>query len=210
MAAAPFLRLVSGDSKVAGGSVLSICVSPVVDSADLSTKLAAVLDQLAAILPADTPDEARRRHVAANARFAGDLVPPTIAAAQHFEPLAEKNLFNVAAATRALQDNDTLRPMHLRLQALTDSLGFLIDSGLADAGADCLHTYKWSQRRVKQPGGDGLRPYVAEMQRVVEKILNRRPKRPTPATPAPQGFLPTAPNDPADELLAIMESDSEE
>src|SRR5688572_15603556 len=26
MAAAPFLRLVSGDSKVAGGSVLSICV----------------------------------------------------------------------------------------------------------------------------------------------------------------------------------------
>jgi hypothetical protein len=49
------------------------------------------------------------------------------------------------------------------------------------AAVPSISTYQWSKRATKHPDGAGLKPYVDEMQRVVEKTINRRAKHQEPA-----------------------------
>ena len=67
---------------------------------------------------------------------------------------------------------------------------FAVDSKLADAAIETLQTYQWSKRHAKQSDGAGLRPYVSEMQRVVEKTINHRAKHEEPgSTPVPKELV---------------------
>jgi hypothetical protein len=157
----------------------------------VAAQLTALLDQIEALIPDYTrPDSVRARTVASNARFAHDLIAPTITAVTNYEPLRQRNLFNVERGRHALQVRDELRPIEQRMAVITDALAFTIDSQLAESGVDALQTYRWSQHHVKRPEGDGLRPYVEEMKAVVKKAIGRRGKaKASPNTPAPQGVM---------------------
>ena len=160
-------------------------------TASVAAQLTALLDQIEALVPGYTqPDSVRARTVATNARFAQDLITPTIAAVTNYEPLRKRNLFDVDRGRRALQIRDELRPLQQRMAVITDAIAFTIDSQLAESGVDALQTYRWSQHHVKHPEGDGLRPYVEEMKAVVKKAIGRRGKsKASPETPAPQGAM---------------------
>ena len=161
------------------------------DAGSVAAQLTALLDQIEALVPGYTqPDSVRARTVATNARFAQDLITPTIAAVTNYEPLRKRNLFDVDRGRRALQIRDELRPIQQRMAVITDAIAFTIDSQLAESGVDALQTYRWSQHHVKHPEGDGLRPYVEEMKAVVKKAIGRRGKsKASPETPAPQGAM---------------------
>ncbi len=81
------------------------------------------------------------------------------------------------------------------MAAITLALSYTINEKLAVAGNEALQTYQWAKRHVKQPDGGGARTYVDEMQSVVGRTMNRRPKTRTPpatppaGTPQGQGFL---------------------
>jgi hypothetical protein len=157
----------------------------------IAAQLTALLDQIEALVPEYTqPDSVRARTVASNARFAQELITPTITAVTNYEPLRKRNLFDVERGRRALQLRDELSPIQQRMAVITDALAFTIDSQLAESGVDALQTYRWSQYHVKHPEGDGLRPYVEEMRAVVKKAIGRRGKsKASPETPAPQGVM---------------------
>ncbi len=158
---------------------------------DVATQISALLDQLDALI-AEYPDvdAARKTTVRANARFAGELVSPTIAAVTNYEPLRTRKLFDVDAGRTALAFRDDLRPLAQRIAVMASRIDFAIDSKLADAAIDALQTYQWSKRHAKHPDGAGLLPYVNEMQRVVEKTINHRAKHEDAGTtPAPKELV---------------------
>jgi len=160
--------------------------------ADVAGQITALLDQLDALIAGyPEPDVARMKAVRSNARFAGELVAPTITAVSNYEPLRARKLFDVEAGRQALAFRDDLRPIAQRMAVTASKIDFAVDSKLADAAIDALQTYQWSKRHAKQPDGAGLRPYVSEMQRVVEKTLNHRakPENAGNTTPAPKEFV---------------------
>ena len=154
----------------------------------LAAQAAALLDQLEALIPGyKQPDAARVRSVSINARFAQELITPTIAATANYEPLRQHNLFDADRARRALQLRDEMRPVQQRIAAIAEALAFSIDSELAEAGIEALQAYRWAQHHVRHHEGDGLRPYVDEMASVVKKTIGRRKAK--TAAPAPQGVM---------------------
>lgn len=156
-------------------------------TSEVATRISALLDQLEAlVIDFPQPDPVRTATVRANARFAGELVTPTITAVTNYEPLRSRRLFDVEAGRNALAFRDELRPIVHRMAALTAQIDFAVDDKLAEAAMEALQTYQWSKRHAKQPDGAGLRPYVNEMQRVVEKTINHRPKHQEPTTPTPK------------------------
>ncbi|HEV2722513.1 MAG TPA: hypothetical protein VG323_21000 [Thermoanaerobaculia bacterium] len=159
------------------------------DTTDISAQSSALLDQIEALIPGYTkPDSARARSVAINARFAQELITPTIAAVNNYEPLRQHNLFDVEQARRALVLRDELRPIQQRVAAIAEAIAFTIDSQLAEAGIEALQAYRWSQHHLRHHQGDGLRPYVDEMKIVVKKAIGRRAKAKA-GSPAPQGAM---------------------
>src|SRR5436190_15778393 len=144
-------------------------------TSEAAARISALLDEIETlVVDFPQPDAARAATVRANARFAGELVTPTITAVTNYEPLRSRKLFDVDAGRNALAFRDEFRPIVHRMAVLTSQIDFAVDDKLAEAAIEALQTYQWSKRQAKLPDGAGLRPYVSEMQRVVEKTLNHR------------------------------------
>ena len=174
---------------------------------DLAVSFIAMIDQFQAQIPDfQHHDPSDIRRVAAIARFAPDLIVPTIATTTSFSPAAQRNLFDVEANQLAIRRQNAFQPVIQRLSALTDGLQFTVNNGLAEAGAQALDVYTWAKAYARRPDAIALKPYVAAMSHVVKKVINHRKPRslaapaPSPA-PLPQGkgFLASAfvPPDPA-------------
>jgi hypothetical protein len=176
-----------------------------VDVTQLAAKMTELLDQFQALVPDFTlPDPARRPRVAGRVRFGEEMVVPMIAASNNYPLLAEKNIFDADKGRLALAIRDAFRPIALRLSALTDGVNYTIDTKLAAAGTEALQAYEWSKSHQKFADANDLKPYLDEAARVVQKTLNRKPKKavtaPTPPpAPAGQGFLASRPAPPPDE-----------
>lgn len=158
------------------------------DTAAVAAEAAALLDKLEALIPGYTAlDPVRSRSVTINARYAQELITPTIAAINNYEPLRQHNLFDADKARRALKVRDDLRPLQQRLAAITDAVAYTIDSRLADSGVEAMQAYRWSMIHVRFHKADSLKPYVETMKSVVKKAIGRKskPKKP-PETPAPE------------------------
>ncbi len=154
-----------------------------------------LLDRMEAMIPDFLqPDATRVQLVSGNAKFASELLPPTISAVTSYEPMRKINLFNVDAGRSALAYRDQLRPVAQRMAAITLALSYSINQKLATSATEALQTYQWAKRHLKQPDGGGAQTYVDEMQRVVGKTINRRPKKQAPPATAPpaQGFMSSA------------------
>jgi len=155
------------------------------------------------------PNDIRR--VAAIARYAPDLVVPTIATITSFPPASERNLFDTPGNQLHVRSYDSLGPIVQRLNELAAGVQFTRNSGMAEAGAQTLDVYTWAKSYSKRPDAAQLRPYVAKMAKVVKKVINHRKRKASPApapspSPAPtqlppgaQGFLAsrTVPSKPA-------------
>jgi hypothetical protein len=162
----------------------------------IATQLIGLLDQFEGLVPGFQPHDVSDVHrVATAARFAHELIQPTITAVSSFAPASERKMFDIDRGKAALQYRNALRPVAQRLSALLNGVEFTIDSQMAEAGTEALQAYAWAKTYAKGPDGAGLRPYLDEMRRVVKKAINRRkPAATTPApSPAPappaQGFL---------------------
>lgn len=162
--------------------------------ADIAAQVIGLIDQIEALVPGFLHhDRNDAKRVASAARFARDLVPPTITAATAFAPAA--GVFDAESGKAALTFGEVMQPVAQRLSALLDGVEFTIDSRLAEAGTRALSTYAWAKRHAKGPEGVALRPYLDHMERTVKKTLNRRKPSaspappPTPAPPGAQGFL---------------------
>ena len=163
---------------------------------DRAAAMMATLDDFQALIlnfQHHDPNDIRR--VAGVARFAPELVVPTIAATTSFPPAADRNLFDTPANQLRMRSYDSLGPVEQRLSVLMAGLQFTRNSELAEAGAQALDVYTWAKSYSRRPDAVALRPYVAKMAKVVKKVLNRRKRKakPSPA-PAPlpqgaQGFL---------------------
>lgn len=206
----------SSSSPSTSGKRGSAAHANAIESADPSTpaadmtpeeravRLMALLDQFEALIPNfQHHDKNDIRRVAGVARFAPDLVVPTIATTTSFPPAGDRKLFDVEGNQLKMRSNDALGPVMQRLAALRDGLQFTVNNDLAEAGSQALDVYTWAKSYSKRPDAAALRPYVATMSHVVKKVLNRRkkssapapapsPTTPTPLPPSGQGFL--APN----------------
>jgi hypothetical protein len=194
----------TGNQKALDNSTNTSPQPPV--AADVAPELEQLLDRMEAIIPDYThPDRTRRSRVSANARFADQLIAPTISAMNAYAPFSSRNLFDIGAGRAALDYRDSLRPIALRLAAITLSLSYSIDDKLATSGQEALQVYHWAKRHAKQPDGGGAQTYVDEMTRVVARTVNRRPKSRTPDT------TPTAPpsNTPSQGFLSGSASSAE-
>ena len=165
--------------------------------AAIAAQVIGLIDQIEALVPGFLHhDRNDAKRVASAARFARDLVPPTIIAVTAFTPAA--GVFDAESGKAALTFGEVMQPVAQRLSALLDGVEFTIDSRLAEAGTRALSTYAWAKIHAKGPEGVPLRPYLDHMERTVKKTLNRRKPTASPApppTPVPhgaQGFL--APN----------------
>lgn len=208
----------SRSSSQAAVRKLSQTANAVGDPVDPAPRMSQLLDEFESLIPGLTqPDITRIKRVAQSAKFAHQLIPPTINAVNSYLPLQQRNLFDVAAGQAALDYRDQFHPISRRMAAITLAMAYTINSKLAAAGDEALQTYQWAKRHVKQPDGGGARTYVEDMQRFVDRALNRRRKPPaepdTPPTVPPstphQGFLSpslgkprTAPDD--DETLNLV------
>jgi len=159
----------------------------------IAGQLIALLDQFEGLVPGFQPhDVADVRRVSTAARFAHELISPTITAVSSFEPAADRKMFDVERGKAALLYRDALRPVAQRLSALLDGVEFTINSQLAESGTEALETYAWAKAFARGPKRAGLRPYLDEMRRVVRRAINHRKPAaatPPPFTPPSQGFL---------------------
>ena len=165
------------------------------DPETIAKQLLDVVATLETLVPGFTPHNPREiRRVASGAKFAHQLIVPTITTVSSVAAVQQRNLFDIARGQEALRYRDAIRPIAQRLAAFTSGLEFTVDSKLFAAGEEALQTYKWAQRAVKSPGGDAVRPYVEEMTKVVKKALNFRPKKaaPAPTTPPPHALIDAA------------------
>ncbi len=155
---------------------------------DLAASFIAMIDQFQAQIPDFQHHDPRDvRRVAAMARFAPELVVPTIAACMSFPPAAQRNLFDIEANQLAIRRQNAFLPVIQRLTALTDGLQFTVNNGAAEAGSQALDFYSWGKSYVKRPDAAALIPYVDAMSHVVKKVLNhRKPKAGAPAPPPTQ------------------------
>lgn len=161
--------------------------SAAVTPEELAAELIVLIDQFEAKIPNFQPhDRNDIRRVAAVARFATELVVPTIATTTSFAPAGERNLLNIDRATHALRSRDALRPVIQRLAALRDGVEFTVNNALADAGGEALHVYAWAKVYAKRPDAAALHPYVSAMSKVVKKVINHR-KSSSATTPTPSG-----------------------
>lgn len=124
------------------------------------------------------------RRVAAIARFAPDLVVPTLATTMSFPPAAQRNLFDNDKGQMAIRRKNAFQPVIQRLGALKDGMQFTVNSDLAEAGSQALDVYTWAKSYVKRPDAAALIPYVGTMSQVVRKVINHRRQKSSPA-PAP-------------------------
>jgi hypothetical protein len=167
---------------------------PLADSTTtaVAAQLIGLLDQFESLVPGFQPHDAAEVHrVATAARFANELIQPTITALSSFAPASDRKMFDIERGKAALQYRDALRPVAQRLSALLDGVEFTIDSQLAESGAEALQAYAWAKSYAKGRTGAGLRPYLDEMRRVVRKAINRRKPSATPPTQSAPGFLPS-------------------
>ena len=161
-----------------------------VDLSSNASQIASLLDQIQALIPGYIPpDPARRGHVASNARFAAEVIPPAITASDNYAPLRQRNVFDVEAGRRALALRDALRPLMVRMQALVDGGNFTIDAAMAESGVEVLQMYDWSKRHLRLPDTDALRPYVDEIAGKIAKTINHRPKKAAQDQPPAQSFM---------------------
>ena len=152
---------------------------------ELAAILLAKIDEIEAMIPNfQHHDKNDIRRVAAMARFAPELMVPTIATVTSFGPAAERNMFDVAAGQLSLRRRDAFAPVIQRLAALTDGMQFTVDAALAESVAQAFTVFGWGKSYSKRPDAAQLHPYVAAMAHVVKKVLNRR-KPSTPAHPGP-------------------------
>src|SRR5438105_2331516 len=166
---------------VGGGSTPQAPLSPT----DLAARLNAILDDFVAAFPNLRPHDTRvAKQNATVVRFAPDLINPTIAAATNNPAFAKLNIFDPAEGKLALDYESALAPIRQRLSVLSADVDFSTSLPVAAAATKTLHSYSIMKRLAKQEDGAALRPYVAEMQRVVKRVLNRR--RAAPATPSPE------------------------
>jgi hypothetical protein len=159
---------------------------------DIASQLIGLLDQFESLVPGFQPHDAAEVHrVATAARFAHELIQPTITAVSSFAPASDRKMFDIERGKAVLQYRDALRPVAQRLSALLDGVEFTIDSQLAESGAEALQAYAWAKAYAKGRNGAGLRPYLDEMRRVVRKAINRRKPAasPPPPTQTSPGFL---------------------
>ncbi len=140
---------------------------------------------LQAIMPLLKFDSRQTRRVAASAKFAPGLIEPTIAMVTSASPARERNMFNVNDGELALELRSQIAPLFQQLASLAADGLFTIDSKLALSSVHALQTYKWAQHAAAQPDGAELHPYLAEMERFVMKVLNRRKRSAPVSTPTP-------------------------
>jgi hypothetical protein len=139
------------------------------------------------------------RRIAASAKFADGLLTPAIFMTTAASPAKQRNMFDPYEGEYATALRDQVGPLMLQLGAFVADVEFTILNKLAVASVHALQMYKWAQHAANQPDGAELHPFVADMERVVMRALNRRKRRsaspapePAPQPPVAQGFL--APN----------------
>jgi hypothetical protein len=154
-------------------------------------------------------DKREISRVAASAKFAHELIAPTITIVTSV-PTVPQDLFDVAQAKEALRVRDLLRPIAQRLDAFTQGLEFTIDTKLSEAGEDALQTYHWAKRAASGPKGAVLHPYLDEMRRVVMRAINRskKPKSQSAAPPQGQGFMAALPQQLTEDFAAGDDADA--
>jgi hypothetical protein len=151
---------------------------------ELAAVLLARIDEIEAMVPNfQHHDKNDIRRVAGMARFAPELVVPTMATITAFGPAAERNIFDIAGAQLAQRRREAFAPVIQRLSALTDGMQFTVDSEQAGVASQALIFVTWAKSYAKRPDAAQLHPYVAAMDHVVKKVLNRR--KPAPAHPGP-------------------------
>ena len=194
-------------------STTPVANPPSIDVAQLSAKMTELLDQFQALMPDFmAPDPARRQRVAQRARFGEQMILPMAATSDNYVPLRETNIFDADAGRLALAVRDALRPIALRLSAVTDAVSYTIDTRLAASGTEALQAYQWAKDHIKFADAHALKPYLDDASRVVKKTLNRRAKASdTPAPPAgAQTFLASRPAAPAEEIDEELDAMLEE
>ena len=155
---------------------------------ELAASFITMIDQFQAQIPNfQHHDPTTIRRVMAMARFAPELVVPTIAACTSFGPAAQRNLFDVEASQLAIRKQNAFLPVIQRLTALTDGLQFTVNRDMGEAGSQSLDFFSWGKSYSKRPDAAALVPYVAAMSHVVKKVLNhRKPKAAAPPPPPTQ------------------------
>ena len=160
------------------------------DPVAIAAQIGALLDQVQALVPeSDSPTPERLRQVHGNAKYGPELIPATTTAVTNYALLAEKNLFNVDKGRAALARRAAIGPIVQRMAAITASLAYGIDSAVTDSVLEAQQARDWANRHVSRGQGADLKPYADAMNRAVEKTQNKRPKKSSSPTPAPQGFL---------------------
>jgi hypothetical protein len=158
---------------------------PTLTPEELAAELLARIDEFEAMVPNfQHHDKNDVRRVSAMARFASELAVPTIATVTSFGPAAERNMFDVTAAKLSLRRRDAFAPVIQRLAALTDGMQFTVNRDQSEVAGQALNVFAFMKSYAKRPDAAQLHPYLAEMERVVKKVLNRR-KPSTPAHPGP-------------------------
>lgn len=175
----------------------SNATTPGADPVAAAARMAELIDEMESIIPdLMQPDITRIPRVAQSAKFARPLIPTTITAVNSYQPLQQRNLFDVTKGQGAIDYDVSMYPIGTRLAALTVALFYSINVKLADSGDDALQVYQWAKRHVKHPDGGGIKTYVDDMQRVVERTMNRRSKPQKPSGPPPSNPPVTPPTIP--------------
>jgi hypothetical protein len=175
----------------------------------IASQLTEIVAKMESLIPDFEPHDKREsKRVAASAKFAHELIAPTVTIVT-VVPSVPQDLFNVALAKDALAIRDQLRPIAQRLAAFARGLEFTIDSKLAAAGEGALQTYHWVNRASRGPNGAVLQPYLEEMRRVVKRAINRstKPKNEPPPLQG-QSFMAALPQRPAEDSAADADSDA--
>ena len=183
-----------GNSSTGETAALPTAAAPpaIANPEEVAATLIAMIDQFETTIPNfQHHDKNDIRRVTGVARFANELVVPTIATTTSFGPAGARNLFNIEDARMALRSRDAFHPVIQRLSALRDGLEFTVNSALAEAGGQALDVYSWAKTYAKRPDAAALHPYVGSMTQVVRKVLNRR-KVSAPATPPAPSAPPAA------------------
>jgi hypothetical protein len=173
--------------QAAGDPAPAVPLSP----EELAAVLLAKIDEFEALVPNfQHHDKNDARRVSGIARFARELIVPTIATVTSFEPAAERNMFDVERSQMAMRRRDAFAPVIQRLSALTDGVQFTVNSDLAESGSQALNVYSWAKSYVRRPDAAKLHPYVSTMAREVKRVLNHRKPPVSESTPAPSGPAP--------------------
>ncbi|HET8773389.1 MAG TPA: hypothetical protein VFP80_06350 [Thermoanaerobaculia bacterium] len=145
---------------------------------ELTTKVVAALDVIAALIPdLRTPHPRTAKKVRGGRTVPREAVVSIVAMVESSVPLQEMNLLNTERAHEVLEFDDGFRVLDEQLERLRAQVRYTVEARWAEIASDAMDAYHMAKHIAKEERHAGLAPHIATIRRHLGRTNDAKAKR---------------------------------